>query len=66
MDEDAKTRPPETSPDIHDAAVELGRRGGLKGGPARALTLSLSKRVAIARHAAVIRWAKYRGEYLNA
>ena len=31
------------------AAVELGRRGGLKGGPAKAAKLSAKKRKAIAR-----------------
>lgn len=40
------------------AAVELGRLGGLKGGPARADKLSPKKRSAIARKAAQARWAK--------
>jgi hypothetical protein len=66
MTEDAKTPPPGTNPkdesDIHDAAVELGRRGGLKGGPARARKLTKDRRVAIAKHAANVRWAKYRGD----
>jgi hypothetical protein len=39
-------------------AVELGRRGGLKGGKARAERLSPSKRKAIARRAARARWRK--------
>ncbi len=38
-------------------AVELGRRGGLKGGKARAAKLSPAQRVAIARRAARARWA---------
>lgn len=38
-------------------AVELGRRGGLKGGRARAARLSPAQRVAIARRAARARWA---------
>jgi hypothetical protein len=38
-----------------DAAV-LGRLGGLKGGPARARTLSSERRREIARHAARRRW----------
>jgi hypothetical protein len=38
------------------AAVELGRRGGLKGGKARAASLSKKRRVAIARKAAGKRW----------
>jgi hypothetical protein len=37
-------------------AVELGRRGGLKGGKARAEKLSPSKRAQIARKAAQARW----------
>ena len=40
------------------AAVALGRRGGLKGGRARAETLSPSRRSEIARKAAKARWAK--------
>jgi len=38
-------------------AVELGRRGGLKGGRARAARLSPARRSAIARNAARARWA---------
>lgn len=41
------------------AAVELGRRGGLKGGPARRERLSAEQRSAIARHAAEVRWANH-------
>jgi hypothetical protein len=41
-------------------AVELGRRGGLKGGKARAARLSPKRRAAIARHAARARWAAAR------
>lgn len=37
------------SPDKNPAAVALGRRGGLKGGPARAAKLSPEERKAIAR-----------------
>lgn len=37
-------------------AVELGRRGGLKGGKARAEKLSAAKRKAIAKKAARVRW----------
>jgi hypothetical protein len=40
------------------AAVELGRLGGKKGGPARAAKLSAKRRVAIARAAARKRWGK--------
>jgi hypothetical protein len=38
------------------AAVALGRKGGLKGGKARAASLSPSKRSEIARKAAKARW----------
>jgi len=39
-------------------AAELGRRGGLKGGKARAAALSERRKRAIARKAARARWAK--------
>lgn len=38
------------------AAVALGRKGGLKGGKARAEALSKTKRSAIAKKAAKTRW----------
>lgn len=38
------------------AAVELGRRGGLKGGKARAKKLTAKQRSEIARKAAATRW----------
>ena len=40
------------------AAVSLGRRGGVKGGRARAERLSPERRSAIARSAAETRWRK--------
>jgi hypothetical protein len=40
------------------AAVYLGRKGGLKGGKARAKKLSAEERSDIARKAAVARWSK--------
>ena len=40
------------------AAVELGRLGGLKGGKARAASLTAAKRKAIAKKAAAKRWEK--------
>ena len=47
--------PPE--PDTRDpAAVALGRKGGLKGGKARAAKLSKAKRMSIAKKAAKARW----------
>lgn len=38
-------------------AVELGRRGGLKGGKARAEKLSEERRSQIAKKAAQVRWS---------
>ena len=40
------------------AAVALGRKGGLKGGKARAAALSPAERSEIARKAAAKRWSK--------
>ncbi len=40
-------------------AVELGRRGGLKGGKARAKKLTPEQRQEIARKAAEARWGKH-------
>lgn len=42
-------------------AAELGRRGGLKGGKARAAKLSPERRRAIAQQAAAKRWARNKG-----
>ncbi len=39
------------------AAVALGRMGGLKGGKARAESLSAKRRTEIARQAAKTRWS---------
>lgn len=43
---------------LSEAARELGRRGGLKGGPARAKTLSQERRTEIARKAGLARAAQ--------
>ena len=40
------------------AAVSLGRRGGLKGGAARAKKLTPERRADIAKKAAAARWGK--------
>lgn len=40
------------------AAVALGHLGGLKGGKARAESLTAKKRSAIAKKAAQVRWSK--------
>lgn len=42
------------------AAQELGRRGGLKGGKARAAKMTKEQRTESARKAANARWAKKR------
>jgi hypothetical protein len=44
------------------AAVALGRLGGLKGGKARAESMSASKRKSVAQKAASERWRKYYSE----
>lgn len=50
---------PRLSPAVKDAAaVSLGRRGGLKGGKARAEALSEEQRRAIALKAAAARWKR--------
>ena len=56
---------PDESPDAKvdedskdPAAVALGRRGGKKGGPARAKKLTPDERSEIARIAALARWRK--------
>jgi hypothetical protein len=40
------------------AAVQLGRKGGLKGGPARAASMTPEERCKIAHNAACVRWAQ--------
>jgi hypothetical protein len=50
-------QPKERSP-ISEYLSQIGKRGGLKGGPARAKKLSSKKRKEIARKAAKTRWAK--------
>lgn len=46
----------QTAPTKNPAAVALGRLGGLKGGVARASSLSSRRKAEIARKAAVARW----------
>lgn len=56
---DPASEPVEAKPPEHEknpAAVSLGRRGGLKGGKARAESLTPEKRSEIARKAAAARW----------
>ena len=47
---------PEPPPEKDAKAVTLGRLGGLKGGDARAKSLSPDQRKAIAKKAAQARW----------
>ena len=48
---------PAPPPDGKDpAAVALGRKGGLKGGKARAAKMTKAQRVASAKKAALARW----------
>jgi hypothetical protein len=49
-------------PAKNPAAVALGRLGGLKGGKARAESLSAKKRSEIAKKAAKSRWSKKSGK----
>lgn len=51
-----KTPDPESLKD--PAAVALGRKGGLKGGLARAKKLTKAQRAASAKKAAAARWGK--------
>lgn len=54
---DATSEEPDDPDESKDpAAVELGRKGGLKGGKARAQKLTPEQRSAIARKAAATRW----------
>lgn len=48
----------EEKPTKNQAAVELGRLGGLKGGNARANNLTAKRRSEIAKKAARARWSK--------
>ena len=50
-------QPKERSP-ISKYLSEIGKKGGLKGGPARAKKLSAKRRKEIARKAAISRWGK--------
>jgi hypothetical protein len=47
-----------TSDGKNPLAVALGRRGGLKGGPARRDSMSAKQRSESAKKAAMARWAK--------
>ncbi len=68
---DAEATPPAPETDapseaLRRAAAELGRRGGLKGGKARAAKLTAERRAEIAKKAAAARWgAKGSGQPLD-
>lgn len=53
-----KTPPPGERTEKNPDAVKRGRKGGAKGGKARASALSASKRAKIAKRAAKARWRK--------
>jgi len=55
---EAVTQAAEDAPAKNPAAVALGRKGGLKGGKARAESLSAAERARIARKAAKARWKR--------
>ena len=48
--------------ELRELARKLGRRGGLKGGPARAEKMTKEERSESARKAAKARWDKKRRE----
>jgi hypothetical protein len=52
-EETTPTKPPET---VSEYLAHIGRKGGLKGGKARAEKLTAAKRKAIAKKAAEARW----------
>jgi hypothetical protein len=54
------TAPPDDGKD--PAAVALGRKGGLKGGKARAAKMTKKQRIASAKKAAAARWGKRSGK----
>jgi hypothetical protein len=53
-----RAEPTADDPNKDPAAVALGRKGGLKGGKARADLLTPEQRKEIARNAAARRWEK--------
>jgi hypothetical protein len=58
VDQATGEKPKAEDRDKDPAAVSLGRRGGLKGGKARAESLTPERRAEIARKAAAARWGK--------
>jgi hypothetical protein len=58
VDEATGTPPPDPDAGKDPAAVALGRKGGLKGGKARAASMTPEQRSEAARKAAAVRWAR--------
>lgn len=56
------TDDPAVPPEKNQAAAELGRRGGLKGGAARAANMTPEQRAEASRLAAQARWARVKPE----
>jgi hypothetical protein len=48
--------------DVSAYLAEIGRRGGIKGGPARMAALTCKQRQELARKAANARWSKSKKE----
>jgi len=48
-------------PELHTYFAKLGKKGGLKGGPARAAKMTAEERSASARAAVQARWSKFKG-----
>ena len=61
-DATGETPEPESDDGKDPAAVALGRRGGLKGGRARAEKLTPEQRSAAARKASQVRWNRHQAE----
>ncbi len=60
VDDSTNPEPVQAPPDERDpAAVALGRRGGLKGGKARAERMTPEERSGSARRAAQARWTRH-------
>jgi len=55
---DEKEQPPEERSEISKYLAEIGRKGGLKGGKARADKLTPERKKEIAQKAAQTRWKK--------
>ena len=56
--EEPEEEPKKERSPISEYLAEIGQRGGLKGGPARAKKLSSKRRKEIAQKAAMTRWNK--------